>query len=136
MSNKILIYKRTHTGDPNKEGVFGFTDCMGRVRSYEFDVIIGVGGIGNEPQNCGIAKKVTWIGINPIKKKSIIPMRGPILTFEKFKLFDQDGPLLETFGDSLPKRLFCKNGGRYLKNLNCKEKEEAYKIIQYAFDNN
>jgi hypothetical protein len=41
---KVLIYKRTHTGDPTPEGVFGLSDCMGRVRAREYEAVIGVGG--------------------------------------------------------------------------------------------
>lgn len=26
---KVLVYKRTHTGDPSENGVFGESDCMG-----------------------------------------------------------------------------------------------------------
>ena len=56
---RILIYKRTHTGDPDPEhGIFGeaadeATDCMGKVRGYGFDAVIGVGGTGLEPQSQG-----------------------------------------------------------------------------------
>jgi hypothetical protein len=30
---RTLIYKRTHTGDPDANGCFGIYDCMGRVRA-------------------------------------------------------------------------------------------------------
>lgn len=46
---RILAYKRTHTGDPDANGVFGVNDCMGRVRSLEFDAVIGVGGLVRSP---------------------------------------------------------------------------------------
>ena len=48
---RTLIYKRTHTGDPDpKAGVFGNNDCMGTVRKRDFDAVIGIGGIGPEPK--------------------------------------------------------------------------------------
>ena len=47
---RILIYKRTHNGDPDAKGCFGACDCMGSVRSRSFDAVIGVGGIGPEAQ--------------------------------------------------------------------------------------
>jgi hypothetical protein len=65
---RTLIYKRTHNGDPDPEtGTFGNADCMGRVRGWNFDAVIGVGGIGREPELEGIAGKVTWVGIGPHK---------------------------------------------------------------------
>ncbi len=42
---RILTYKRTHTGDPEANGVIGINDCMGRVRSLAYDAVIGIGGI-------------------------------------------------------------------------------------------
>jgi hypothetical protein len=63
---RTLIYKRTHTGDPDPTtGVFGNHDCMGSVRGWQFDAVIGVGGVGREPKSHRIAGKLTWIGINP-----------------------------------------------------------------------
>lgn len=50
---RILIYKRTHVGDPDDSGRFGLYNCMGRVRGYDFDAVIGVGGIGNEEREAG-----------------------------------------------------------------------------------
>jgi hypothetical protein len=38
---RILTYKRTHVGDPDQDGRFGIYDCMGRVRNYPFDAVIG-----------------------------------------------------------------------------------------------
>ena len=62
----MLIYKRTHNGDPDRFGHFGINDCMGQLRARRFDAVIGVGGIGAEPKSLGIAGKVNWIGIGPI----------------------------------------------------------------------
>jgi len=33
---RTLIYKRTHPGDPDREGRFGIHGCMGRVRTWRF----------------------------------------------------------------------------------------------------
>jgi hypothetical protein len=43
---RTLVYKRTHNGDPDAEGRFGIHDCMGQVRSYGYEAVIGVGGVG------------------------------------------------------------------------------------------
>jgi hypothetical protein len=55
---KTLVYKRTHNGDPDVEGRFGIHDCMGQVRGYGFEAVIGVGGVGDEPEAWGIAGKL------------------------------------------------------------------------------
>jgi hypothetical protein len=62
---RTLIYKRTHNGDPDDAGCFGCRDCMGRVRSWHFQAVIGVGGLGADAHAAGIAEKLTWIGIGP-----------------------------------------------------------------------
>src|SRR6266568_1689223 len=55
---RTLVYKRTHTGDPDTNGVFGNQDCMGRVRRLPFEAVIGGGGISGEPVAQGIAGKL------------------------------------------------------------------------------
>lgn len=47
---RILIYKQTHIGDPDRTGCWGKTDCMGRVKGLYYDAVIGVGGIGPWPR--------------------------------------------------------------------------------------
>ena len=40
-----LVYKMTHKGDPDPDlGHWGVEDCMGRVRGFKFDAVIGIGG--------------------------------------------------------------------------------------------
>jgi hypothetical protein len=48
---RTLIYKRTHHGDPDPAGRFGIHDCMGRVRTWSLEAVIGVGGIGADPES-------------------------------------------------------------------------------------
>jgi hypothetical protein len=49
-------------GDPDPEtGQFGIHDCMGRVRTWDFEAVIGVGGLSAKPRS--LAGKVNWIGI-------------------------------------------------------------------------
>ena len=61
---RTLIYKRTHSGDPDPQtGVFGNHDCMGSVRAWEFDAVIGIGGVGPEPRRHGIAGKLTYVAV-------------------------------------------------------------------------
>ena len=65
---EVLIYKRTHSGDPDEAGQFGINDCMGQVRRWNFDAVIGVGGVGAKARSLGIDERVNWIGIGPHKE--------------------------------------------------------------------
>jgi hypothetical protein len=104
---RVLIYKRTHTGDPTPEGIFGLSDCMGRVRAREYDAVIGVGGLSAEPQACGIAGRVTWVGVGPHRSKSIpVGYREPIVEFDRFALVDETGPMLDSIVPTLAHHLF------------------------------
>lgn len=108
---RILIYKRTHSGDPDdKSGVFGNCDCMGTVRGRRYDAVIGIGGIGPEPRRKGIAGKLTWVGIGPHKvfddpKKP----NSPHVTFDHFWYRGERGPLLEPMYQALARRMYEKN---------------------------
>ena len=90
-----LIYKRTHTGDPNEEGIFGIHNCMGRVRSWSFDSVIGIGG--KSPWSCDkdIAYRITWIGINPHQTYTPPDYKGPCLEFDFFLLINSSLHRLE-----------------------------------------
>jgi len=82
---KTFVYKRTHKGDPDKEGRFGIRDCMGRARNFEFDAVIGIGGVSVEAKRSGIHRKVNWIGIGP-RKQMLAADGWPLLTFDYFVL--------------------------------------------------
>jgi hypothetical protein len=104
---RTLIYKRTHSNDPDPEtGVFGNRDCMGQVRAWEFDAVIGIGGVGDEPKRHGIAGKLTWIGIGPRKFFDDPDSRGPQLVFRHFKYFGKDGPLLVNKYPALARHMY------------------------------
>lgn len=104
---RTLIYKRTHTGDPTPEGIFGLSDCMGSVRAREYDAVIGVGGLSAEPQACGIAGRITWVGVGAHRGESIpVGYRGPIVEFDGFKLFDEVGSMLVDVAPALAQHLF------------------------------
>ena len=76
----VLIYKRTHKNDPRENGIFGIEDCMKRVRDWQFDTVIGIGGKYPWKEDIEIAKKINWIGINAAKRKSIY--KHSVVTFE------------------------------------------------------
>jgi hypothetical protein len=129
---RTLIYKRTHTGDPDASGCFGIFDCMGRVRAMDFDAVIGIGGIGSEAQRAGIAGKITWIGIGA--HRAISDGRGPQITFDQFLLFDGNGKKLSDVAPALAERFYLDHGPRYVfdKNLSDVERLEMKGILWMA----
>lgn len=128
---RILMYKRTHVGDPDNSGQFGINDCMGRVRSFRYDAVIGVGGTGYEPRTYGIDRKINWVGINPKRISHVPGYRGGIVEFEHFVLLENDGPLLQSLAPNLALRIY--RGGRYILDSYSKiEKAEAVAIVEWA----
>lgn len=130
---RILIYKRTHEGDPDPgTGVFGNNDCMKRVRGFQYDAVIGVGGVGCEPRVKGIAGKVTWIGVGPHRRRST-RREGPLVTFDYFRYFGQAGPLLEVLAPKLAGRIFGRNVRVVMSTgLSDEERREAEQILTRA----
>jgi hypothetical protein len=136
-----LVYKRTHTGDPGKLGIFGIHDCMGRVRRLPFDAVIGVGGKRPDRGSEDIARKITWIGINPCKteapfcqRANILRLRGPLVAFEYFVLLDEGGPDLEKSAPKLSKHMF-KDDKHFVMSRSLRSedmKEEVQKILRWA----
>lgn len=107
---RTLIYKRTHTGDPDPQtGVFGINDCLGEFRSWDFGAVIGIGGISDEPKRRGIGGKLTWIGIDPEKFVDDSPARGPRVKFSHFRDFEKHGPLLVKQYPALAKHMYETN---------------------------
>lgn len=129
---KTLIYKRTHCGDPDPQtGVFGNNGCMGRVRGWPFNAVIGVGGIGSEPQRNGIERKLTWVGIGPHK---LDDGPKPRLIFDHFWYRGKQGPLLEQIAPALARRMYDKNVRVLLRSYSLEEQIEIEKILHLAGD--
>lgn len=134
---RILIYKRTHIGDPNYRRQFGHAGCMGRVRGFTFDAVIGVGGVGSWPTQQGIAGKINWVGRRPRKSQNPIDSRGPLASFtpNNFRLFEHRGPLLADEAPLLAKRIFGNTKTRFLlRSLTLAEKREAQRLIRRILD--
>lgn len=107
---RVLIYKRTHIGDPSSEGVFGIHDCLGEVRTRQFDAVIGIGGISAEPSSHGIDRRVNWVGIGPHGQPSEGPeLSGPWITFDHFVLLEGQGPNLEKMAPRLARHMYDTN---------------------------
>jgi len=131
---KTLIYKRTHRGDPDDQAIFGVKDCMGKVRGWNFDSVIGVGGSKPDVGHEEIAQKVTWIGLGPkiIGKTS----RGPVLHFNWFRRYDEIGPLLEERAPRLFAHMFIDRHVRALlsQNLCAIERKEVEDLIRWGVE--
>lgn len=108
---RTLIYKRTHSGDPDPEsGVFGNHDCMGSVKGWQYDAVIGIGGIGPEPVRNRIDGKLTWVGIGPHKVfDNPRKPNNPRVTFDHFWYLGESGQLLEVEFPALARRMYEKN---------------------------
>lgn len=142
---RILVYKRTHTGDPgwegDKRGVFGCHNCMKSVRAKQFDAVIGVGGVGGEAQHHGIARRLTWVGVGPIPgpPPPVKPGEKPHPTIrfsDFFRIWDANGPLLAPLAPHLARRFYgdatSPHHVRFLLNLTAEEHVEAMTLIEYG----
>lgn len=98
---KILIYKRTHKHDPGPEGIFGNQDCMGKVRNWNYDAVIGIGGKSPWKGHEDIRYKINWIGLGPKKITATKEHRGPGVVFSNFALFEETGQDIEIFFPNL-----------------------------------
>jgi hypothetical protein len=130
---RILIYKRTHKGDPDSKGRFGTSDCMGRFREYAFDAVIGIGGIGREQAIQGISRKINWIGVGA-KKHFPIGVPGPLVTFEHFILYEETGLDFCAIAPTLAARMYAKHAPRFILRDNFSEAEsvEIDRVLKLA----
>ena len=111
---KILVYRRTHTGDPDPvTQTFGINDCMGSVRDWSYDAVIGIGGVAPDPGDENIRMRITWIGISPMRREAtqsdvdrmkisnsyFSKFRGKLINFRKFILLNDSGPLVANYPD-------------------------------------
>lgn len=127
---RTLVYKRTHNGDPDEKGRFGIHDCMRQVRGYGYDAVIGVGGVGDEPEAWGIAGKVNWIGIGP--HKSEVGKRGPLVTFDHFLQFGADAPEFLELAPRLASRMYENNVRLVMDDVDAVERKEIAAILELA----
>ncbi|MFO0826165.1 MAG: hypothetical protein U0792_24120 [Gemmataceae bacterium] len=128
---RVLVYKRTHNGDPDAAGCFGAYDCMGTIRDREFDAVVGVGGIGPEAVSNGIGGQVNWVGIGPHKRR-VRGKRGSEVMFDHFIYFGIDGPDFRALAPQLASRMYGDNVRSILDGMSNAEQEEAERIVQLA----
>jgi hypothetical protein len=130
----VLIYKRTHTGDPNADGVFGVHDCMGSVRNRKYDAVIGIGGKQPWRGDKDIACKINWIGIFPARHNRKGKYRGLLVTFAKFCLYNENGPLVQEIAPKLYKYMYQDVNRRVVmsSSLPSDVYEDVVKILSLA----
>ncbi len=126
---RVLVYKRTHAGDPNARGEFGCSDCMGPVRSWNFDAVIGVGGIGRDAIVGGVAGMVNWIGIDPHKTTGAY--EHPILTFDHFLDLHDEKLDFREVAPLIAERIYSKNI-RATMTFTPAERKEIEKLLKRA----
>jgi len=131
---RVLIYKRTHSGDPDRRGRFGINTCMGSVRGLTYDAVIGIGALTAEARSYGIDGRINWIGVGPKKDWSAAAMkvddRGPQVTFRKFKLWEDAGPLFHVHAPLLARRFYERNARFVLAGMSREEQAEAEAILK------
>ena len=142
-----LIYKRTHNGDPNESGIFGIDDCMGQVRRWPFDAVIGVGGKSPWRGYEGIAFKINWIGLTPHKSEASSPewsgvkrlhrskdYRGPLIKFKCFLFWGDKGPDLRECAPKLFNYMFAEQQVRVVmsRSLPREMQQEVQEILHWA----
>jgi hypothetical protein len=128
---RTLIYKRTHVGDTDAAGRFGINGCMGRVRAWPFEAVIGVGGVGDQATRHGIADRVTWVGLGPPKTIGG-DARGPLVTFDHFLLLDRQGPTFSRVAPHLARRIYSKNIRATMRIVTLVERREVAAILRLA----
>lgn len=133
---RILIYKRTHRGDPDHRGRFGVEGCMGRVRNFPFDAVIGVGGISGWPVAEGIARKVNWVGRMPRKRPNPVDKRGPLITFGRgdVRVLEDRGPLLSTMSAPLADAVYGSRNRFLFRSVRGALAAEAMRVISELLD--
>ena len=128
---RTLIYKRTHPGDPDNLGRFGIQDCMGRVRDWAFDAVIGVGGLGAEASSHNLDNKINWIGIGA-RKAWVAGARGPLVTFDHFVLYEDVGPSFTELAPVLARRVYSTNVRVLMDGVTERERREVSRLLALA----
>ena len=126
-----LVYKMTHTGDPDFDlGLWGVNDkdCMGKVRDFGFDAVIGIGGCSwwpNEPNRAG---EIVWIGLGPLKTP-VKGKRGPEVRFAHFRPFRRGELMLSKKAPKLDKAMQTRRFRLYLRHHDRSKRQAAPRLL-------
>jgi hypothetical protein len=129
--SRILVYKRTHPHDPGVEGVFGNQDCMGQIRGFDYDVVVGIGGIGTEARSHGIDRRLNWIGIGRIHGPVHPNRNHPTFTFRHFVLQEHTGAFFDVHCPQLAEAMYD-NGCRFRFNHTAEHMRELERLVAWA----
>ena len=124
-----LVYKMTHGGDPDADlGFWGVEDCMGQVRGYGFDAVIGIGGRSWWTNQASRTGEIVWIGLEP----EIVDQeeRGPVLRFAHFRYFREGQLMLRTIAPRLDKAMHIRRFMLY--GFSQVEEQEIERILKLA----
>ncbi len=102
---RVLIYKRTHKGDPDQRGQFGINCCMGSFRSRDYYAVIGIGGTSERPVADGIDRKLNWIGVGA-KRHPINDGTQHLVTFDRFVLYEDAGRDFEKIAPIIARQFY------------------------------
>jgi len=105
---------------------------MGRIRSQDFEAVIGVGGKSSWFRDADLAYKINWIGINPSKTEAA-GLRGPHVRFKHLVRYDEgpcDGPELRTIAPKLFRYMFEENNVRHVMSQSLDDEDIQKEIIK------
>ena len=116
----VLIYRQKTTNDPCACGIFGIAkkDCMGQQRDWNYNAVMGIGGVSATAVNANIDRKLTWVGINA-HKKPVPDKKGSLVTFDHICVMKGFGPKLCYCARGLYDYMFeCRTprGGHYISH--------------------
>ena len=104
---------------------------MGRVRDWNYDAVVGIGGIGAEAIAHKIDRKLNWIGVGPHKTK-VAGKPGVQVTFDHFLYYGAAGPAFEDVAPKLAQRIYNNNVRVLLTAYNSAETAEIRRLLRRA----
>ena len=128
---KVLIYKRTHKHDPDERGIFGIQDCMGQIRNWNYDAVIGIGGKSAWKDHTDIKYRVTWIGLEP--KVIGSTKRGNLIVFAHFELYEENGKDIKEHYPKLFDYMYV-SGSRKRFDMSSSLPKDVYEEVKSILD--
>lgn len=130
---RVLIYKRNHTGDPDSNGTFGCDDCMGKIRGYRYDAVIGIGVSRPWPEFEGIADRITWVGVGPRRVGTHKARAAPVIRFDRWHVSDAKGKDLRSFAPRLAEYFYSKHRRYFFSDgLSDEIQQDIERILKLA----
>ncbi|WP_019541039.1 hypothetical protein [Proteiniphilum acetatigenes] len=128
---RVLIYKRTHKHDPDERGIFGIQDCMGQIRNWNYDAVIGIGGKSAWKGHTDIKYKINWVGLEP--KVIGSTKRGNIIAFAHFELYEEKGKDIKKYYPNLFDYMYV-GGSRKRFDMSSELPESVFEEVKEILD--